>query len=245
MILSNSFKNLCTIFFALAILSACNFWQSGENNQKKTDTYFPDELKSEIPFATKEPETYRAKFVITNFIGGEKQDERETSVARDGIKYRYDFPGGVSFLQIKENERLLINKNKNIYARTRSVPFEEKKTNDDLKDFLTTKWLNEKRDAKFEKLGTENSLTKYRVIATDPETKRAETIIHFDEELKLPVKQEFFLVKDEKKEILISFELRDVELSVDENVFKIPEDFRQVSLKEYQKSIQTKDAETK
>jgi hypothetical protein len=233
---SKSTKIFCLLLLATIMFSACSFWQTAENNQNNSNTFVPDELKSEIPFATKEPEIFQADLVIETFSNGEKT-ERKTSVARNSEKLRYDYPSKISFLQISENERFLIDNEKKIYAKSQTNFDEKEKTEETLKDFLTTKWLNEKHDAKFENLGTENGLTKYRVISDGAADSNSETIIYFDEQLKIPVKQEFSLVKGEQKTKVYSMEIRELKFKVDEDRFKLPEKYKQVSIKEYQEAI--------
>lgn len=233
---SKSTKFFFTILLAMSISSACSFWQTAETGQNNSNTFVPDELKSEIPFATKEPEIFQADFVITNFANGEKT-ERITSVARNGEKIRYDYPTKISFLQINENERFLIDNEKKIYAKSQANFDEKEKTEETLKDFLTTKWLNEKHDAKFENLGLENGLTKYRVISDGAEDAKSETIIYFNEEQKIPVKQEFSLINGEQKTKVFSMEIRDLKLEAEEKRFEVPKNYKQVSIKDYQEAI--------
>lgn len=237
--MSKSIKFFCTAILTMSFFSACSFWQTSENGQQNSNTFVPDELKSEIPFATKEPEIFECEFVITNYPNGEKQ-ERIISVARNGEKLRYDYPTNLSFLQISENERFLIDNEKKIYSKSQTSSNEKEEAEETLKDFLTTKWLNEKHDAKFENLGAENNLTKYRVISDRAENSKSETIIYYDEEVKIPVKQEFFLVNGENKTNVYSMEIRNLKLQADEKKFEMPKNYKSVSIKEYQEIVRRK-----
>lgn len=236
MIASNLYKILCPVLLAATLFSSCSYWQTSESESDNSSNISVNELKSGIPFATKEPETFQADFVITNYAGGEKS-ERKIAVVRNGEKHRYDYPSKVSFLQLDENERVLIDNERKVYAKSQT-DFEGKDEQDEtLKDFLTTKWLNEKHAVKFENLGTENGLTKYRVIAGGAKDQNSETIIYFDENLKIPVKQEFSLVNGEKNTKIYTMEIRNLKLEADENRFKLPAGFKQISVEEFQEGV--------
>lgn len=114
---------------------------------------------------------------------------------------------------------------------------EDKSTDETLKDFLTTKWLNEKQDAKFENLGEEAGLIKYRVILDNTEKSKSETLIYFDKNLQIPIKQEFMSVKGDQKTKMYSMEIRNLKLETDEDRFKLPKDFKQVSVEDFQSDI--------
>ena len=226
-------KTFILILLAAILFSACGFWQTSESDSNTSSSSDAGKLKSEIPFATKEPEIFQADFVITNYANGEKS-ERKIAVARNGEKHRYDYPSKTSFLQLSENERVLIDNERKVYEKSRTASTEAIKADETLKDFLTTKWLNEKHDAKFENLGGENGLTKYRVVMNRAGNKKSETIIYFDEKQKIPVKQEFLLTNGEEKTKIYTMEIRDLKLAADKNLFKVPADYRPVSVEEFQ-----------
>lgn len=224
-----------TKFFALFTLilllfSGCGFWSKTNNANSTSTPTVSDDLKSEIPFASKEPEQFQAEIVITA-----NETERKTFIARNGANRRYDFnPGAknqVTSLQTDKN--YLILPDKKIYAENNG---EQTASTDDWADFLTTEWLNEKTDATFEKLEKTENLTKYRVRLGGGNS--SEIFIYVDENLNLPVKQEFYMTSGEQKTLTYSFELKNLKLQPDENLFAVPADFKQVSIEEFRKTLQ-------
>ena len=100
-----------------------------------------------------------------------------------------------------------------------------------LQSFLTNEWLNQKTDAKFENLGDENGLTKYRATF-----EASETLIFVDENFKLPVRQEFYSVEGENRILMYSTAIQNLKLKADESFFEVPKDFRKVSLAEFEQA---------
>ena len=218
------------LFLAAAIFQGCAFWRA----ETSAPTGFPaGETKSEIPFLTKEPEVYQAEIVLTNYAGGEKT-ERKIFTAKNGEKLRSDYESKISFLQRGAGEKFLIHSGKKIYADGQTNSNITVPTGEGLQDFLTNKWLNEKANAKFESLGAENGLTKYRVVLEGSQT--SEILIYIDENLKIPVRQEFYSTGEQRK-MFFSMEIRNLKFEADEKLFELPKDFRKVSAEEFQKVI--------
>lgn len=228
---SKAFKFFLASLIASMIFSACNFWQTADSEETNANKFTAEELRSEIPFENKEPENFQAEIVVSTFINGEKL-ERITKAARSQAKIRYDFSNGISFLQTGENEKFLLQIDKKIYAQNAGGA-NDSATGETLKDFLTTEWLNEKRDVKFENLGAENGLAKYRISG---ENNSSEIIIYVDENLKFPVKQEFYSVNGEQKTLVSAIEIKNLKLEANATLFDLPKDFKKVSLEEFQKS---------
>ncbi len=204
---------------AVFLFQACG-WQ-----QAKSETTVPfaaDEIKSDVPFSTQEPENFQAEFVV---IANNR--ESKTFVARSGGNRRYDYNFGAenqwTVLQTAANQSFLTLPDKKIYAENFASAIAQ--TTDGFKDFLTNEWLNSKADAKFTKLGAENDLTKYRVVLNDGEN--AETIVFVDEKIGLPVRQEFY--GGAPKNLTFVFEMRNFKTETENNLFEIPKDFRKVS----------------
>jgi hypothetical protein len=225
-------KLLIIIIVAANLFSACSFWRGNSAGQATTNPI--GELESTIPFETKEPETYQCEIVVTTFLNGEKS-ERIVKAARNGIKTRYDYPNGVSFLQVSENEKYIIQNEAEIYVKSSNIGRETSQPRETLKDFLTTNWLNERRDSKYENLGTDGALTKYRVVLD--ESTSSEILIFVDETLKLPVKQEYFTIDGDQKTLVSSVGLNNFQLTSDQTVFEIPKNFKIVSLNEFQENL--------
>lgn len=218
------------LFFAL--FSAC---RSGQNDNSGTDAVKPpvaEELKSEIPFSTKEPENFQAELVVSG--GGA---ERKTFIARSGRNRRYSFDTGtknqVSLIQT--DRTYLIFPDKKIYAESSSaenVPAAESWT-----DFLTNEWLHSRQETGFERLETESNITKYRVKLNS--AAESEILIFVDEARGFPVRQEFYSTGGGQRILNFAVELRNLKVPADENSFVLPKDFKEVSTDEFQKILRS------
>lgn len=230
MFLLNKSKIVCQIFLASVIFSSCSFWRTSDDSPKNPNTIAENDLSTRIPFENTEPEIFQAEIVLSSFLNGEKI-ERIIKAARNGAKMRYDYPNGSSFLQKGENEKFFLDSNKKIYAQSPIGAESLSDGGESLKDLLTTEWLNEKSNVKFENLGAENGLAKYRVKG---ENENSEVLIYVDENLKLPVKQEFYAINGGQKNLVSAVEIRNFKTQADDSLFEIPKDFKQVSIKEFQ-----------
>ncbi len=230
-----------SVVSAVMFCQACSFWQSSENRNANalSAPFAAQELKSDVPFSSKEPDVYQTEIVLTNYSGGEKS-ERRSFTARNGAKLRSDYENKISFLQPNENEKFLIHTGKKIYVDNQTNSGAASETGDAIKDFLAIEWLNEKRGAAFENLGKENGLTKYLARLRDVPNINSEILIYIDENLKIPVKQEFYTINGEQKILVFSMELQNLKLETDDKLFELPKDYRKVSSNEFQKAIRQK-----
>ncbi len=214
--------------FALALLlcSSCSVWQPSENNN--SIPHVIEEAETGIPFQNKEPETFQTEIVVTNFLN--ESEEKRYFLARSGARRLTIFnrgeTGESSVLQTADGKIFAIDKAKKVYTE-RQVPTGQ--TGGELIEFLTTEWLNKKTDAVFEKLGTENRLTKYRVRLVGSNS--SEITIFVDENLNLPVKQEFYSISGENRILTFSVEMKNFLTSADENLFKLPQDYKRAENK--------------
>ena len=223
---SRSFIKFFVVFALIfSSASACRFWQNGGTPSPTPTPFTGEELKSEIPFAAAEPAVFQAEIVITA-----NETERKIFTARNGVNRRTDYNFGaenqVSNLQTDKNY-LILPKQK-IYAE--NATSENSAAVDDWTLFLTTEWLNAKTSAKFEKLETINNITKYRVLLDESEV--SETLIYFDEANKIVIKQEYYSINGEQKTLNFTFEIRNLKLQTNENLFAVPTDFKQISIEE-------------
>ena len=220
------------LFFALvlAFFSAC---RSGQIDNAGTDAAKPsiaEELKSETPFSTREPENFQAEFVVSG-----SGAERKTFIARSGGNRRYDFDAGtknqVSSIQTDRN--YLIFPDKKIYAESSSA--ETAPAAENWTEFLTNEWLNSQPETVFERLETESDTTKYRVKLNS--AAESEILIFVDEARGFPVRQEFYSTGNGQRVLNFAFELRNLKIPADENSFVLPKDFNKVSPDEFQKIL--------
>ncbi len=229
MLSSNLLK--ITLITVLLLASACSFWQTKTDATPSPAPLVVGEIKSEIPFLTKEPDNYQTEISIT---AGDIEDK--TFTARNGANRLmiFDFQNKSEFalLKVGDNQTFLINRRQKIYAETESSVNISDEKGDSLKDFLTAGWLNQKNDAKFENLGTENNLTKYRVSLDDAVNSEIITLI--DEKIGLPVRQEFYSLSGEQKTLTLTVELKNFSLQTEAQLFEVPKDYRKISMKEFQ-----------
>lgn len=220
MFLAKFFKYflLVTLFFC----SSCRYWQNSANSNVATNQTNVAEIESEIPFSTKEPETFQAE-IITKF-----EDETEKTFIAQSIGKVFLRKGEIATLQTEPNKSFLINFEKKIYVENVEKSVAKENSGETLNDFLTIEWLNQKSEAKFESLGEENGLSKYRTSFEN-----SESLIFVDKNFKIPVRQEFYSLEGETKTLLYSSELQNFKLIVENSLFEVPKDFRKVSLEEF------------
>ncbi len=229
---SNLTKFSVTLVLIFLLFPACGWWQKSNNANLPQTPQVSDELKSEIPFSTKEPERFQAEIVVT---AGET--ERKTFIARNGANRRYDFNFGAKnqLTNLQTDKNYLILPASKIYAENAAGA--ENVSTDDWTNFLTTEWLSQKTEAKFEKLETAGNLTKYRVRLGDDDS--SEIFLYIDEKLGLPVRQEFYA--GEQKVLTYTFELKNLKLETDANLFAVPADFKKVSAEEFRKVLHSEE----
>lgn len=197
--------------------------------------FVAEDLKSDIPFSNTEPKIFQAEFVVTANGATDK-----TFAARNGENRRFDYNLGetnqFSLVQIADGKDFVMLADKKIYAE--SSGDSEVSNTDNPFDFLTTEWLNQKADVKFEKTGAENNLVRYRAILG--ESGKSEAVIWVDEKINLPVKQEFYSTYGEQKTVNFTFEIKNFKLQTNANLFEIPKDFKKVPIEELRKTLQSK-----
>ncbi|MDQ3180255.1 MAG: hypothetical protein M3Q33_07015 [Acidobacteriota bacterium] len=236
MLSSNSAKVFFISLLAFTVFSSCRWWQKAENETPTPTPFVAEEIKSGIPFSTKEPENFQAEFVFT--APGEREDK--TFAARGDNVRRYDYNYGqktqVSMVQTADSKSFLLFRDKKVYAENSNNEIVQSAENPF--DFLTTEWLNQKADAKFESLGAENEVLKYRVILGA--NQKSESIIWVDENIGLPVKQEFYSTDGEQRTLNFTFEMKNFKLQADADLFEVPKDFRKVSVEDFRRILQSK-----
>ena len=70
-------------------------------------------------------------------------------------------------------------------------------------------------------------------------------LIYFDENVKIPTKQEFYSVSGEQKTLTFSVAVKNFKTPADEKLFDPPKDFRKVSAKEFQEISRREKLENK
>jgi hypothetical protein len=235
----NKLKNNFVVILFAVLGNACSVWQSADNQNVSPPKapFTHAEIKSEIPFSTREPDVYQTEIVVTT---GDSEEKMFT--ARDGNRRRYDFtfPNDslVSVISDAAGGRKFINHQKKIYAddnlseKLIAAPLPE-----NWNDFLTADLLNRKINVRFEKISTENNLTKYSIVSSETNAAASETIISIDENLGFPVKSEFYATESGAKVLKFSVEMKNISLQIEDRTFQIPENFRKVSPEEFRMLI--------
>jgi hypothetical protein len=230
MILSNPVKSFLLALVSLTLCFGCRFWQNAENTNTSPGGESFAEDKSDLPFQTREPVVYQAEIVVTAH-----GTQRVTFTARNGAKrrYEYDFGEKTASVWLQTDKSYLMSPDKKIYAE--QVSAEGSQEMSALVDSLTVEWLNIKPGAKFESLGAENKLKKYSAKLNDGTA--SEIVLFIDEESGLPVKQEYYSISGEQRELLYSVELRNLKLEAGDELFAVPKDYRKVTAEELRKSL--------
>jgi len=228
-------SNLIKFFLVSALLScqACGFCQSKTDATVSPTPFIVEELKSEIPFLTKEPDAFQTEIVVT----AKDNFEDKTFIAKNGANrfIAFDFQGKTEFalLQLGGNQSFLIAPSQKVFAENQlETAGAESET---LNDLLTAGWSNQKADAKFERLGAENNFVKY-LVSLD-ETKKSEIIISVDEKIGLPVKQEFYSISNGQKTLTLTMEIKNFSLQTEAKYFEVPKDYKKVLLKEFWETL--------
>lgn len=213
----------------VVVFSGCRFWQKSDDAATPSPTPFiAEEIRSDIPFATKEPEVFQVEIVIT--ANGR---ENKIFLARNKDKRRYDAdfgtPSQVTNLTATSGVYKILPGRK-IYTDNPNgtQPVEENNS-----ELLSSGWLAGPAAAKFFNLGAENELTKYRVVLGEAENAGAETIIFVDEKLGLPVRQEFYSLIDGQRTLTMTVELKNLKLEAEDALFVVPADYKKVSTEEF------------
>lgn len=233
MILSNHLKSFLLVLLILFTLSGCNIWERLTNsNTSANKPAFPED-RSVLPFETREPDVYQAKMVITT--GGV---ERIIFIAKSGMKRRTEYDQGdkSSTILIKNEKEFILFPAKKIYAE-QSAPAGAEGTLPEPLDSLTTEWLNIKAYTDFENVGEENGLKKFR--ARMNASAASEVIISLDAN-NLPVRQEYYGIDGDQREVVYLLELRDIKTEAPDELLALPADYKKATIEEILQAIRGK-----
>jgi outer membrane lipoprotein-sorting protein len=211
------------LLVTLIYCSSCSFWQNSANTNTSENQINASETKNEVIFPTKEPESYQLEVVVKS-----DDEEQRTLVAKSGMRF-FSISNDIAALKIDATKSYLISFDKKIFAENFTTATTSDNSVETLQSFLTTDRLNQKTDAKFENLGDANGLTKYRASFGE-----SESLIYVDENFKLPMRQEFYSINGEERNLMYSSEIQNLKLQADESFFEVPKDFRKVSKAEFQ-----------
>lgn len=199
---------------------------------KLTNDTGPSEIVTSLipPFSTKEPERYRA--VRTTTLGS--TGTTTVLIAREGNKRRQEYQVSgkkIVYLEVPAG-RYVLSPTDKLYADLQGGPISPELI--DLSAQLAPVPISPPRtESRYQRLGkeivAERPTIKYRVIATarnNEPASSAETFIWVDEILGIPIRLEMRRSGDNAIELLT--ELSEISFNVDESLFELPKDYRQV-----------------
>ena len=210
MFLSNQQAAALIFLLMVCIGAGCSWFGGSDPRSNSSATVTPPEAG--VPFETKEPETFQADFVT--IAGG---DETRSRFAKKAGRWRFDsFDANGPTRSIIQGQTLA-------YIDHLQKQYSEPPTNgpDAQPPFvadLTTSLLHPKQPAKFEKLGSENNIERYKVTV---EGSNGSSTILYDTAIRMIVRHEF--------EGGFAFEMRNFTLEVDDAVFQVPAGYRKIA----------------
>ncbi len=190
------------------------------------------------PFATREPERYRATRIITTNQNGSDPLVVTTRIARDSGNRReeYQAASGATVVYLDNAEgSFVVLPAKKLYAQAYDGGTKG--------EFVTSQRTDSPRldqtrgGATYESLGNEQlgerMTSKYRVTykgASEETTFRAETLIWIDESLGMPIRSETRSIESDRPTTVL-MELRDIATEVDPQVFLLSRDYKLIDIR--------------
>ena len=243
---------------AIAGVGAGVYWRRQRQKIPRAERAATNPTSSLPPFGTKEPLRYQAIRITTSGRsepGSTVASPATTrvSIARDGDKRRedYDFDGVmISYLELS-GRRLAVLPSQKIYAELDAGEDLEIPANLSA-EFSPDRLLNEApSQTKYEKMGSEvlngRKAIKYRVTNDDPtdqNSRKTETLIWIDETLQLPLRSETVATTD-GEQVSFTTELQNLNENVDVTVFSLPDDYRKVSVKDFEQELRKASGKSK
>jgi len=222
---------LVAVSVVLLVVAACRSQSESLNNDKQaSDTV----VSSTPPFHTKEPDRYRAVRTITTVNGIVK-----TTVARDGESRRLE-SNDVVYLNVPEGKFVLLPGEK-VYADLTDGSRISADQNDEELEVSPERLLHEDSgNTAYENLGSEvvlgRNTKKYRIVVNSSaaaNVSQSETLMWIDEALQMPVKSETKSADGTR----VTMELSEIKLGVDNDLFKVPEDYKKLTFTELRKRL--------
>lgn len=214
MFLSTPVKILNATIVLSLFFAGCGLWRRDENRANS----FVLPRKNELPFSSREPETFQADLVIRT-----AETERRIRIARSGQKRRIDYDPAT------DNHRVVIITDKEYVVSVKKKTYTERalssgsgSTETDLASTL----LNVRDYTEFDEIGRDGKVVQFR--ATINESVLSEVLISFDEAIGLPVKEEFFSVEGAERKLRYSVEVQSFTTEFAPAVFEIPAGFRRL-----------------
>lgn len=178
--------------------------------------------KGKFPFKTREPENFQCDIIET--AGTVTRRKR---LAMKGPWARLDLDLGTADHRaiLVTDKEYLIDFDRGIYAE-RSQPTGQPGAFSE----LTRELLLASPHTEFEEIGREGSIIRFR--ATTDRSEQSEAVIHYDETIGLPVKQEFFSIVNGNKSLQFTIEIVNFTSGSNSEAFSIPSGLRKVPFDE-------------
>jgi outer membrane lipoprotein-sorting protein len=216
--LSNLRKFFPVIGLVLLSLPACRFWQTADKPATLTG-----EAANELPFSTKIPGIFQTRVVVTAGTVTQKY-----FIAQAGDEWRIDYSAG------EPDEVSIIYNGVEYYVSFPKKICAEKPLNQGetaAPDDVMSDLLYHAPTANFEKTGRENNITMYRVKFGDAAS--SEAFIYVNEDIGIPVKQEFYSINGDQRTLEYTVEFQDLKLTAEDDLFKIPDGFKKVPVQDF------------
>lgn len=228
-------KVLCT-FIMLLFVGACRV----QNEPAPTGPISSETVVSSTPpFETKEPDRYSATRTITIVAPDGETMVTKSSIIRDGEMRRYESEIAskkIAYLNVPEGKFVLL-PDARVYS---DQPTESDRGAGEDEFSPETLLHSETTNTTYQKIGTEvvggRNSTKYRIVvnsSTPGSVSLSETLIWFDETLKMPVRSETTSADGTK----MTMELLDVTFDVDQRFFQVPVDYQKIAFSEFRKLL--------
>lgn len=222
-------SNLSKYFVFLTLLAALAGGCGGVNSSNNASSAASDLPKSEPPYQNSEPENYQAEISQVRASATEKY-----FVARKGDKWRVDNAYGdpAQVTTLHTDKDYVMSPATKTYAE-----FETGHGYDDRAvtvEAISGGMINGRDTAVYERTGTENGMTKYRV--TGIPGKPTESIVTVDDNARFPVSKELYKL-DSGRALDVTYKLTGFRTEAEESLFAIPKDFKKVPLEEMRKTL--------
>jgi hypothetical protein len=223
--LSNIAKYFIVTAACVLLLQACGSTKPADQSIIPPE----DAARTEPPFQNAEPENYQAEVWQISPAGTEK-----FLIARKGDKWRVDnaYSDPKQTVTLHSDKDYVLSIATKTYAEyTTGHGYDDRAST---VEGVTDGLWNRRDNAVYEKIGTENGKTKYRV--TGAPGKPVESIITIDDALGLPMMKEVY-TSENGRALARTTKIADYKTTVDDNAFSIPKDFKKVPLEEMRKVL--------
>ena len=135
---------------------------------------------------------------------------------------------------IEDDKTTLIDPQRRVYTER---AFTEGKADPDFLQDMTRQLLAVREKATYRELGEEDGRIRYSVQVADSEI--SEIIVFADPKLGMPTRQEFYSVTNDERRLRYWYELTNIELDVEDELFTVPEGFRKISNDEFYRGLKS------